>query len=918
MQTKKLRASAVAWLLLVPIFVSLFYMGGVAAAPSPALDETSWTKGIIYSDTDVSSNSDVNVVMDSDGYFHISYLSENKLMYATNVGGEWKAEIVDGVNHVQKYSAIAVDADGMVHISYFISNNSGQLCYAVGNFGDWETSIIGDENTIGTHNSIAVDAEGNAYVVYFHDGNDQLIYATNKNGDWNFTTISDVVIFGTAIIVDDDSNPHVAYIDQSKKVVYAHLSSGSWQTESIDDADNSWSALDIGIIGGDICVAYSNEDYELMYAVRSEVGIWSEQTVYTSTSSIMGLSMSIDSSDDVHIVFCTSGDLDYAVYNGSWSISKLDSSAGYYASIVSDENDKQHVIYLDEEALSYSLGYITNSWASWQIENIDDVTSEDQVSSIAVDESGNVHIAYYDSYTVNNTSYGQLCYANNVDGWESEVVDNSSDFVGLYPSITLDESGSVHICYQSINSDSETLKYATKIAGTWHTYILDGAGNVANYSAICVDDGKVYVAYLSQANTLKFVIFEDGDVKSLAAIDSAILTTDHISLAVNSTGVPHVAYYLGGELYHAYLQNSTWISGSLESTSQLGGGISMFIDDQDQIYITYCDTGLGLLKYISNVGGNWTEPTIIDSEGEVTIANAITVNENGDEHIAYVDSSDDGVLKYAEKRNGIWMYQKVDLESCGSIISMAMDSEGRSHISYYSDNGSLMYANSVTIPSAPTNLTVAIHNGYLTLNWEASVNDGGMDLIEYQIYRSNGTSGYVLLGTVSANTTGYNDSALTNGVNYTYKVKAVNSEGSSLFSNAASGIPCSRPGAVDLDVEAGEGSVELSWTEPDNGGGNITSYTIYRRAEGATNYTIIATVDGDALSYKDQAVDNGVEYSYYIIASNPAGDGPESQTVTATPNASSDMLILIIVVVGALAVAGVAAFVLLKRKGKVR
>jgi hypothetical protein len=920
MQTKKLRASAVAWLLLVPIFVSLFYIGGVAAAPSPALDETSWTKGIIYSDTDVSNN-DVNVVMDSDGYFHISYLSENSLMYATNIGGEWKTEAVDNIHNVEKYSAIAVDGDGVVHISYFITNNSGQLCYAVGNYGDWELSVISDQYTIGKYNSIAVDDDNTVHMIFLNDLDDLVVYATNAGGVWNLTTVVNYAAYGTALTIDENGDPHAAFVGQTGEIMHAYLSSGSWVTEVIDDAKTLPAALDIDTINGMVCVAYGGEYDELMYAVRSEAGIWSENVVYNASSSIMGLSLNIDSSDDIHIAFCTSGKLDYAMYDGSWSISMLDNSAGYYVSIVSDFNDKQHVIYLDDEVLAYSLGYITNSWASWQIENIDDSAIEDQTSSIAVDENGNAHIAYYDSYTVNNTSYGRLCYANNVDGWVIEVVDNSTDSVGLYPSITLDSDGYVHISYLCIDSGSETLKYATNEAGSWHDYILDGAGNVANYSSIGVDDdGMVYVAYLSQANALKFIIFQDGDVKSLEAIDSGIVTTDQISLAINSTGVPHVAYYLDGELYHANMQNSTWVLESLESTSQLGGGLSMYIDGQDQIYISYCDPSLsqGLLKYISNVGGNWSDPIIIDSESNLVGANVITVNENGDEHIAYVDGTGDGILKYAERRNGIWMYQKVDLGSCGSIISMAMDSEGRSHISYISDNGSLMYATSVTIPSAPTNLTVTIHNGYLTLNWEASVNDGGMDLIEYQVYRSNGTSGYALLDTVSASTIEYNDSALTNGVNYTYKVKAVNSEGSSLFSNADSGIPCSRPGAVDLDIEAGDGSVELSWTEPDNGGGNITSYTIYRRAEGATNYTIIATVDGDALSYKDQTVDNGVEYSYYIIASNPAGDGPESQTVTATPNASSDMLIIIIVVVAVLAVAGVAVFVLLKRKGKVR
>ena len=144
--------------------MGLLFVGGTEAIDPPELDETSWMKGIIDSESEVSNV--VSVAIDLDGYLHVVYYDTNgqDLLYATNADGLWKTEVVDSTGNVGKHNSIAVDSADKVHISYF-DNTNQDLKYATGSFGSWAVSTVDSIGVVGEYNSL-VCVGNDVHIIY--------------------------------------------------------------------------------------------------------------------------------------------------------------------------------------------------------------------------------------------------------------------------------------------------------------------------------------------------------------------------------------------------------------------------------------------------------------------------------------------------------------------------------------------------------------------------------------------------------------------------------------------------------------------------------------------------------------------------------------------------------------------------------
>jgi hypothetical protein len=89
-------------------------------------------------------------------------------------------------------------------------------------------------------------------------------------------------------------------------------------------------------------------------------------------------------------------------------------------------------------------------------------------------------------------------------------------------------------------------------------------------------------------------------------------------------------------------------------------------------------------------------------------------------------------------------------------------------------------------PAAPTNLAASAGDARVTLNWSASSGATG-----YDVYRASGGGSLTRVGSATPTTTAtsFTDTGLTNGTQYSYAVRAINSAGQSGNSNTVTATP---------------------------------------------------------------------------------------------------------------------------------
>jgi titin len=127
---------------------------------------------------------------------------------------------------------------------------------------------------------------------------------------------------------------------------------------------------------------------------------------------------------------------------------------------------------------------------------------------------------------------------------------------------------------------------------------------------------------------------------------------------------------------------------------------------------------------------------------------------------------------------------------------------------------------------------------------------------------------------------------LSNGVSYSFKVRAVNVAGSGTESIAVTGTPRTTPDApTGLEVTEDNGQVSIAFTRPAfDGGSSITNYE-YKIGSGSwESLNPMTTASPIVIS----GLLNGTLYSFKLRAVNVAGGGVESLAVTATPRTVPD------------------------------
>jgi titin len=188
----------------------------------------------------------------------------------------------------------------------------------------------------------------------------------------------------------------------------------------------------------------------------------------------------------------------------------------------------------------------------------------------------------------------------------------------------------------------------------------------------------------------------------------------------------------------------------------------------------------------------------------------------------------------------------------------------------------------LAVPDAPLGLSVFAGDSFVDLSWNAPALDGGSPITNYKIYRGTSVGSLLFLVEIG-NIQNYNDTSVSNGIKYYYKVSAVNAIGEGPLSLESSDTPTGPPTAPqNPQADSGDTYVYISWEAPVSDGGlTVTNYKIYRgTVSGGETYLADA---GDSLYYNDTNVPYGSTYYYKISAENGLGEGPLSNEVHGTP-----------------------------------
>lgn len=187
-------------------------------------------------------------------------------------------------------------------------------------------------------------------------------------------------------------------------------------------------------------------------------------------------------------------------------------------------------------------------------------------------------------------------------------------------------------------------------------------------------------------------------------------------------------------------------------------------------------------------------------------------------------------------------------------------------------------------PAAPSRLTAAAASrNQINLRWT----DNSSNETDFHIERSpNGSSGWTQIATVGANVTTYNNSGLTCGTRYYYRVRA-HRHSDNRYSNYSSVAgtktqACSRrTSAVPFALTAAPAShaeIALSWTNHSNG---ETGFGIERSPAGADEWMVVATAEKNVTGYLDGQLICSSIYDYRVRTLSPAGEEEYSDTATA-------------------------------------
>ena len=198
---------------------------------------------------------------------------------------------------------------------------------------------------------------------------------------------------------------------------------------------------------------------------------------------------------------------------------------------------------------------------------------------------------------------------------------------------------------------------------------------------------------------------------------------------------------------------------------------------------------------------------------------------------------------------GTYKYTVRGIAADGKTISKGFDGTGKS----------------ATMPAAPAKVTLVsaeADSAGILVKWKAATGAA-----TYNIYRKGPGDTHWKTVVYKYNGTEWKDTAVTNGVTYTYTVRGVAADGKTISaswdnagkSDAVTKAPTTPANVTMGKVTAVKGSITVTWSYA----ADAKTYNIYRKGPGDTSWQPVAYKQSGT-SYTDKNVTAGSTYSYTV------------------------------------------------------
>ncbi|GEM_PF-1767570 len=387
-----------------------------------------------------------------------------------------------------------------------------------------------------------------------------------------------------------------------------------------------------------------------------------------------------------------------------------------------------------------------------------------------------------------------------------------------------------------------------------------------------------------------------------------------IALSDSGTLYFNYAYWEGIEEFFKFISINSNGTVKWSKNIPVPGITHVMIDSNDTVYIITKNIEAyypnGTLKWSINIDNEFKLPpslcpdetiivygdklyainpngTIKWNRNYIVMSNTITVDSDG--NILFNGRlSTDNDITYLIMLNTEGILQwKLNIRSPEGSFGPIISPNGNIlSLDFYQPTDSIsLFVIGKTPPDTPMLNSSKSGDSYVNISWSLPEHDGGEPIIEYRVYRSEGKSSmFEQIASVSPEVRWYLDEGLVNGVEYHYKVSAVNVIGESDLSLSVSAIPLARPKPpVDFNCTFGDYYVFISWGSPlDDGGSDVTSYLLYRGLDPGS-FSVYIELDSWRRNYNDTDVEPGVVYYYMITALNSVGESDPTDVRYGSP-----------------------------------